>query len=40
MDRVWVNWKEFLDRAAAFDRGPGKPVEVWGARAQGVDQLD
>jgi len=24
----WVNWKVFLDRAAALDRGPGKLVEV------------
>jgi len=25
----WVYWIEFLDRDAAFDRVPGKPVEVW-----------
>jgi hypothetical protein len=23
-----------------LDHAAGKPVEVWGARAQGVDQLD
>jgi hypothetical protein len=40
MDRVWANWKEFLDRCVALDHAAGKPVEVWGARAQGVDRLD
>ena len=31
---------EFLDRVAAFDRGPGKPVEVltaWAARSGRLD---
>jgi len=40
MDRVWANWKVFLDRAAAFDRGPGKPVAVQGKKGSGSDRLD
>jgi hypothetical protein len=40
MDRVWVNCNVFLDRAAALDRGPGMPVKVQGAWAQGSGQLN
>jgi len=32
MDRVWANWKVFLDRPGSFEFGTGKPVEVQGKR--------
>ena len=32
--------KVFLDRCGAFDPVAGKPVEVWGAKAQGASRLD
>jgi len=40
LDRSWVNWKVFLDRDAASDRGPGKPVELSTAWAAHSDRLD
>jgi hypothetical protein len=40
MESVWVNWKVFLDRAAALDRSLGKPVEVITAKAARSDRLD